>query len=261
MGVVPSSADGVTVAFDVWGSGEPTLVFIHGLSGSRTYFDHQVNHFRASHRVVAVDLPGHGASGRARQTWTIAAYGEDVASVADHLGLDDVVLVGHSLGGDVTVEAARRLGGRTRGLVWIDSYRSFGNPKREDQIDQQLAPYRVDFVAATEDLARRNFAPHADPAMVERVAAEMSAADPDVAVQLLGAKMANERALLAGLDQIGVPVVAINPDFKPNDEGSLDAHGVRFVVMSGVGHFAMLEDPDTFNDVLSEVVGQFSVLG
>jgi pimeloyl-ACP methyl ester carboxylesterase len=59
-----------------------------------------------------------------RHAWTMPAFGEDVAAAVTGLDLPEVVLVGHSMGGDVVVEAARRLRPRVRGLVWVDVYRS-----------------------------------------------------------------------------------------------------------------------------------------
>jgi pimeloyl-ACP methyl ester carboxylesterase len=55
-----------------------------------------------------------------------------------------------------------------------------------------------------------------------------------------------------------VPVVAINPDHPPTDVEALRRHGVSTVLMSGVGHFGMLEDPETFNRVLTEIVATFT---
>ena len=253
-----TSVDGVTVAFEDRGSGDPVLVFIHGLAGDRSDWDYQFSHFSGGHRVVAIDLPGNGDSGRDRHIWTMAAFGDDVASVADHLGLEDMILVGHSLGGDVVVEAALRLTGRVRGLVWVSSYRSLGSPKTAEQIEEWLAPFRSDFASATEDLARRNFGPDADADLVERVVAKMSAADPEIVLAVLAAKKANEPAVLVALGEIDVPVVAITPDFKPIDTASFDAHGVELMVISGVGHFAMIEDPDAFNHHLTSAIDQLT---
>jgi pimeloyl-ACP methyl ester carboxylesterase len=67
--------------------------------------------------VVTVDLAGHGESDSGRQDWSIAAFGSDVATVVDQLALEDVVPVGHSMGGDVILEAAGRLPGRVSGLI------------------------------------------------------------------------------------------------------------------------------------------------
>ena len=58
-----------------------------------------------------------GESGGGRQRWTMAAFGDDVAAVVRHLGLGEVVLIGHSMGGDVVVETALRLGGQVLGVV------------------------------------------------------------------------------------------------------------------------------------------------
>ena len=171
-----------------------------------------------------------------------------------------MILVGHSLGGDVTVEAALRLGDRVRGLVWVSSYQSLGDPLSEEQLDRWLAPFRTDFAAAAEDLVRRNFGPRAEPTLVDRVAATMSAASPEIVVEVLASKFTNEPALLEGLAKVEAPVVAINPDFKPNDHRSFEAQGIELIVMSDVGHFTMMEDPATFNDVLEQTVEKLMAL-
>ena len=57
-----------------------------------------------------------GESGGGRQRWTMAAFGDDVAAVVRHPGLGEVVLIGHSMGGDVVVETALRLGGQVLGV-------------------------------------------------------------------------------------------------------------------------------------------------
>ena len=63
--------------------------------------------------------------------------------------------------------------------------------------------------------------------------------------------------ILAGLRELTAPVVAINPDARPTDTEALRRHGVKTVLMSGVGHFLMMEDPDRFNRLLGEVVEEF----
>ena len=254
MDIVVSSVDRAQVAFEDRGTGTPTLVFIHGLSGDHSDFDAQMSFFETSNRVVGIDLPGSGESGRGRVEWTMAAFGNDVADVVDHLGVSDLVLIGHSFGGDVTVEAARILGDRVRALVWVSSYRTLGGIKTDSQIEEWLAPFTTGFVAAMDDLTRRNFGPNADPDLVEAVAAKAMAADPNRAVGCLAAYVYNEPALLEGLSEIDVPVFAINPGFKPSDKASFDAHGVDLTVVDDVGHFVMMEDPDRFNQSLSGIL-------
>jgi pimeloyl-ACP methyl ester carboxylesterase len=254
MDVVRSSADGVPVAYEDRGTGEPALVFIHGLTGDHLDFEAQMSFFGVSNRVVGIDLPGSGASGRDRFEWTMAAFGRDVVDVVDHLGLTDLILIGHSFGGDVTVEAARRLHDRVRALVWVSSDRSLGGVKPGSQREEWLAPFSTNFVAAMDDLTRRNFGPNADPVQVEEVAAKARGADPTRTIDVLVAKLDNEPALLDGLSKIDAPVFAINPSFKPNDEPSFEAHNIELTVINDVGHFVMMEDPDRFNQALSLIL-------
>ncbi len=115
------SADGTPIHYLVDGSGEPALVLIHGWACDASYWDNQVPAFAATHRVVRVDLAGHGASGAQRARYTVQAFGEDVRAVVEQEKLGRVILVGHSMGGDVMLEAARLLPGKVLGLVAVDT--------------------------------------------------------------------------------------------------------------------------------------------
>jgi pimeloyl-ACP methyl ester carboxylesterase len=256
-GVTPS-ADGVPVHFGVEGTGAPALVFVHGWSCDRTYWRGQLGHFAARHEVVAIDLAGHGQSGIDRRTWTMAAFGEDVAAVARRLELADVVLVGHSMGGDVIVEAALRLVGRVRGLVWVDTYATLGTPRTPAEIEELVRPLEQDFVPATRRFVGEMFVPGSDPELVEWVAADMSAAPREIALDALRHAVGNEAAVVEGLRALDARVVAINPSLRPTDVEALRRHGVEAVLMPGVAHFLMLEDPDGFNRLLARVVAGFA---
>jgi pimeloyl-ACP methyl ester carboxylesterase len=251
---VARSFDDIPVAYEVHGSGTPALVFVHGWSCDRTYWSGQLGHFAERHQVVAVDLPGHGESGAGRREWTMSAFGKDVVAVAEELGLASTVLIGHSMGGDVVVEAALKLREPVVGLVWVDVYSTLGDPRPREQLQEFLTPFREDFSTATRAFVRRMFPAGADPALVDWVSADMSAARTDIALDALEHAVGNDRAVLAGLEELSAPVVAINPDYRPTDVEALRRYGVQTVLMSGVGHFLMMEDPETFNRLLAEVV-------
>src|SRR5712692_9916785 len=138
------SADGISIAYEVLGAATPALVFVHGWSCDRTYWRHQLPHFAERHVVVAVDLAGHGDSQAGRAEYTMPAYGQDVAAVANQLGLEEIVLVGHSMGGDVNVEAALELGPRVVAQVWVDVYFHLEQQDHDD-VEETLAPLRRDF--------------------------------------------------------------------------------------------------------------------
>lgn len=91
----------------------PAILFIHGNSMSGLSFRHQLaSELGAKHRLVAIDLPGHGLSTPAsdpQQTYTLPGYAEIVLAVVEQLGLHDAVFVGWSLGGHVVLEVSDRL--------------------------------------------------------------------------------------------------------------------------------------------------------
>jgi pimeloyl-ACP methyl ester carboxylesterase len=253
------SPDGIPLSFEVRGSGEPALVFVHGWSCDRRYWDRQLSPFAERHQVVAVDLAGHGESGAGRELWTIPAFGEDVVAVVKELGLGPMVLIGHSMGGDVIVEAAVRLSSQVLGLVWVDAYRTLGGPPASrDEVENFIAPFRTDFPKATRRFVGGMFPSGSKEELAEWVVSDMAAAPPDVALSALEHAITFEPSILSSLRVIGRPVVAINPDYKPTDVEALRRYGVKTVLMSGVGHFAMMEDPETFNRILAETVDNFS---
>ena len=249
-----ASADGVSIAYDVKGEGMLALVFVHGWSCDRTYWREQVEPFSRGFRVVTVDLAGHGESGSGRKAWTIEAFGDDVAAVVRQLSLRRVIFIGHSMGGDVIVEAARQLPGRVAGLVWVDTYKQLGTFRTPEQIRAFAAPFRANFAATTHNFVEHMFPPTADRALVERIAADMSAAPPDVALEAMVSAIAFDRRIPAALAELELPVIAINPEHPPTDVASLGRYGVGVLLMGNVGHFPMLEDPGRFNTILRTAI-------
>lgn len=249
-----TSHDGIRIAYEAHGEGSPALVFVHGWSCDRGYWKGQLGPFSGQFRVVAVDLAGHGESGLGRGEWTIEAFGRDVAGVVESLDLPRLILIGHSMGGDVTVEAARCLRGRVAALVWIDVYNRLGTPMTDDEIRALAERFRVNFAQATQRFVRGMFSPHCDPALVERVVADMAAAPPEVALGSLESAKKFEREIPSALGELSLPVVAINADDRPTDVASLARHGVEVVVMPKTSHFLMMEDPERFNGLLRAAI-------
>ncbi|MFJ3728000.1 alpha/beta fold hydrolase [Streptomyces sp. NPDC090045] len=111
-------------AHDYGGDG-PQLVLLHGYGRSLADWDASAALLTAGHRVLAVDLPGHGRS-PALSPWTIPAVVGHIADTLDAHGVAEAVVVGHSLGGVVAVEYARatvgRAGARARAAVNLDGF-------------------------------------------------------------------------------------------------------------------------------------------
>ena len=245
--------DSVHIDYRVWGKGEPAVILIHGWACDSNYWSAQIDALKARYTVVAVNLAGHGASEANRTRWSMANYGEDVATVARRIDNRQIVLVGHSMGADVALEAARHIGDRVIGIIAVDSLKSIGLPPRpQKEIDARVAPFQKSFIEATrEHVTHSMFQKDADPAFVQKVAYDMSLEPPAVAIPSLQSLWAMDFNQV--LPDIHVPVYAINSDLTPTDEArirkSLPA-GFKADVLDHTGHFLMMEVPQRFNPVL-----------
>lgn len=165
----------MAIAYRAWGSsGDSGIVLVHGGAAHARWWDHIAPLLAGSRRVVAIDLSGHGDSGR-REKYTLDAWAHEVSAVASAAGINaPPIVVGHSMGGFVALRAAGIYGSQLAGIVVIDSpvqditpedraardARAFGPlrvyPSREAAIarfrpipDQPSLPYVREHVAAT----------------------------------------------------------------------------------------------------------------
>ncbi|HEV8506697.1 MAG TPA: alpha/beta hydrolase [Chitinophagaceae bacterium] len=251
-----NSPDSVRIAYEVHGDGRPALIFVHGWSCDRSYWKNQVGTFSKNFKVVMVDLGGHGESGLGRKSWTMEAFGSDVAAVIKKLGLKRVVLVGHSMGGDVIAETARQLQDIVTGLIMIDTYKKLGPGRTPEQVQAFVAKLRTDFKDSTSALVRSMFVARSDSSLVNWVAADMSSAPPDIALDALEHSFSYSRQMPHTLEQIKLPVIALNSDNSPTDVESMEHYGVQVMIMNGVGHFMMMEEPDRFNRLLKTAINK-----
>jgi pimeloyl-ACP methyl ester carboxylesterase len=78
---------GVKLVYDDQGAGEPASVFIHGWTCDRSFFAPQAEHFARQHRVISLDLRGHGESDKPQDAYPISAYVDDITHVIGELKL------------------------------------------------------------------------------------------------------------------------------------------------------------------------------
>jgi pimeloyl-ACP methyl ester carboxylesterase len=246
-------SDGVHVQYRVYGNGEPALVLIHGWSCDSNYWREQVPELRRKYTVVTVDLAGHGGTDGARSDWSIASFGRDVATAVAGVPNQKLILVGHSMGGPVAIEAARLLDDRVVGIIGVDTFKTIGAPApSKAQVDAILKPFEADFIGHTRALvAEHFFAKGGDAALAGKIAYDMSLSPPKVAIPALRATL--EYDFTKPLADVSVPIVAINSDLgEPTNEVRIRKVLPKFhaVTLAGDGHFLMMEDPRRFNPAL-----------
>jgi sigma-B regulation protein RsbQ len=253
--VVPAK-DGVPIQYSVQGKGEPALVFVHCWSCDRHLWDNQVPAFAKNHRVVTIDLPGHGESGQGRKNWSIESYADDVNTVITKLKLKRVILIGSSMGGPIALEATRRVPDRVVGIVPVDTLHdveSTLDPKvLEDVMKQLRADYKV---AVTGFLNQLFFSPSTPAAVKSRILSEVTARPPELSISILEGIFKYSSA--PALREVKVPIRAINGDMNPTNLEVNRKYAPLFdvVIIKGSGHYPMLEQPGRFNELLADFIG------
>jgi pimeloyl-ACP methyl ester carboxylesterase len=248
------SGDGDSIAYSVEGDGQPALLFVHGWAGERGYWRVQVDDLAADHRVATLDLPGHGESTRNRAEWTIQGFAEDVRVLTEELGLDDLVLIGHSMGGAVVLEAAGLMPDRVVGVIGVDTLHDAEYQLDQAWLVENQRQLEQDFVATCERLVRSWFHEASDAELIEEVVADICSAPPEVATPLM--QLYPEYDLAAGLGKVAVPIRCINSRLLATNLQANRRYAPSFdaVIMDGVGHFPMLEKPEEFNLLLRRMI-------
>lgn len=252
------SKDGVKINFNTAGSGEPALVFVHGWGCDKSYWDKQVKEFSAKYKVVTIDLAGHGKSGMNRKKYTIGLFGEDIAAVVNKLMLNKIILIGHSLGGSVILEAANILKGKVIGLIGADSFQKFQAGEPADRAEKFLSTFKSNFIASAKDYASLLFMSNADTTLVHKVENKMSSANPKIAIDIL--RNSYQYNSIAAVKRLNIPIISINGEKFPVylDENVQLVKSFKVKKMNGVGHFIMLEDPIKFNQLLQEAITELT---
>jgi len=249
-----TSFDDSPIAYATAGMRGPALVFVHGWSCRHAFWREQLA-LADAFRIIMLDLPGHGRSQpAARSAWSMAAFARDVESVIAAAGVDDVVLIGHSMGGAVGVETALRLGSRCRLLLGVDTFTDerFYRRRSPADIRARCAAFAADFSGAMMYMVERLTAPAADPALVPWIAAEMAAAPIGDKLAALGALL--EWDVEERWPSLACAVETINSARLASPAHEIELAGLRVHAMDGVGHFPMLEAPARFNAALRAIL-------
>jgi pimeloyl-ACP methyl ester carboxylesterase len=253
-----SAPDGVVLVYSAAGAGEPALVFIHGGLADRGFYDSQLKAFAGSHRVIALDLPGHGESGSNRARWGYPEFGADVKAVADAEKLNKIILFGNSLGGPVAVEAALLLSGRALGVVGIDTFQRIDYTITAEETRERAEAFRDDYAGNMKKMVKALFHPDADPALVADAEQRMMKTPPQAAYAMFMSMAGYNPAVSAR--RLAVPLRAINGDLYPTDVDEIRNIRADFqvAVMKHMGHYPMIERPEEFNRLAAEVVQELS---
>ncbi len=250
--------DGVNIVYSAVGTGEPAMVFIHGGLADRTFWDAQLKAFAESHRVIALDLAGHGESGSNREKWGIPEFGADVKAVADAENLRRMFLFGNSLGGPVAIEASLLMPERALCVVGIDTFHSLTYQLSSEEARQRAEGFRKDYAGSLRTMVKMLFHPDGDPAIMADAERRMLKTPPEAAYAMFLSLGGYDQA--ASARRLHVPLRAINGDLYPTDLNGVRSIRPDFdaVIMTHMGHYPMLERPGEFNTHVAAVMASIA---
>ena len=247
----------------VTGSGSPPIVFVHGFGCSHTDWLAQVEHFSARHKTVSVDLPGHGKTPPPAETSSIERCGMEVARLLCALALPPAVLVGHSLGCRVALEAAVLEPERVAGIALVDGSRFA--PESAAAVSARYA--KGEYQVLLNGMFEQMFTPRSNPRVVASALGRARGLPEQVGQPLLLSLIDYDQERLgAALGRVRVPLLVLQSTFtNANRERSSMQAGqttpyldfvrakvpsARIEIIADVGHFPQLDAPAETNRVL-----------
>ncbi|WP_422362225.1 alpha/beta fold hydrolase [Reichenbachiella sp.] len=250
------------ISYNISGEGEVTLLFVHGWNINKSYWDQQQAKFHENYQIVAIDLPGFGGSKNLKPTYAIDSYANDIKALINHLELDKVVLIGHSMGGRIILEAAQD-NESVIALVGVDNYKEV-QQKLNDELKAEADGF-VEWLRA--DFAN-NSAVYVDQYLIfegtdslvrKRIVKDYKMANPEASIPAIQTYLDYPYSEQERLTNLNVPLFLISSDMSPVDTVGLKSTGLDFRVfeMSQTGHFPMVEQPKQFNEFLAFALKDF----
>jgi pimeloyl-ACP methyl ester carboxylesterase len=259
--VPTATVNGVRLYYEVHGdSGEP-LVLVHGYTGDITDWRHQLPELSRTHRVLAMDLRGHGRSEAPsdRSSYTVEQMASDVEALVDHVGFGRYHLLGHSMGGAIVQEIALRSPQRLLSLTLHDTSIRFAvmaDPSVEEWWRTRMALAEAGKMAELTELPPPvPPPPHMPAERLEETKLRLSKMSPDA---FIGAwqGLVDWQGTKARAAAISTPTLIIHGDLDTPAliQGSTRLAelipNARVEVIPETGHSPQWERPELFNRAL-----------
>lgn len=250
--------DGTRIHYRLAGSGAPPLILIHGWCSNLQHWQPTAQRLRRKHRVLAMDLRGHGKSDAPERGYDAAPLADDVASLARALGTRSAVIVGHSMGGLIALEIARRHPALAKALVLVDSaLDQYATPEKLEDSRLWRTVAGPEGTAGVARLYRAFFPPGVRPAvraLGQRVIADAARTPRHVALAAWRTTLtADVPAIARDVDQ---PVLYVNASHTERTAAGLRAvlPQAEFAQVAGSGHFLPLEVPEQLAPMIERFV-------
>lgn len=261
MPVAITASDGTKIQYSYKKGGDTMLLFIHGWAINKSYWDSQLVFFSPRYTVVAIDQAGFGNSDTSRLHYSIENYAADVDSVVSQLQLKNVVLIGHSMSGDVILETAVRYPEKIIGTIGIDNFNQLGkefSAEEKKEIDAFMQKLNTDYENTVIPYAEQAlFHASTDSLVRKRVKDDIRNCNRRASIEAMKAIIDYSPKETGKLGQLKLKLNLLNSDANKTDTASLrQAAGAGFQVypIHATGHYPMNEKPAEFNRILQQIL-------
>ena len=248
-----AAVDGIDVYWKSEGEG-PAIVFVHGMTHDATAWAGQVDAFKDDYQVVALDLPGHGMSGLSEDgEYTMDLFASAIEAVRVAADLNEMVLVGHSMGGRVVGKYALNFPDRVAGLVAVDAYfNQEPRAPRSSEVEREVPREQTTNTDPREQFFRDMFVDSTPESVQNEVLGIVLSVPLDVAGAIARSMSTFGSVESKTIDVPASVIVAGSvPDLEVERIWNLVPRA-KIEKVPGTGHFLMMEKPQEFNARLRE---------
>lgn len=246
------------IAYNIYGTSETTLIFIHGWSCDSRYWREQLDVFAKNYQVITIDLAGHGHSSSTRNNYTINSFAKDVEAVIAKENIKSAILIGHSMGGAVVAEVAKNLPTVVKGIIGVDTLHDVALRISQTDLDASVQPFIDNYSKAMNAFTANLFTKNTSEDIKEWISKDMHSSPKSVAVSAFQNFMAQYRTGESSsvFDGIKAPVTLINARLWPTNTPSNKSKikNFKLLYIKETGHFPMLENPQQFNTLLTQAI-------
>ncbi len=243
------------------GQGDTTLLFLHGWCIDGMYWKNQVDYFSKNYSVYAIDLPGFGKSKAERTNWTVEEYANDVTAFIDTMKLGNVVIIGHSMAGEIMLQTALTNNPKIVGIVGVDNFKVIDfefTPEQMKHMTDFIPKLEKDFKNSAPVYADMMlFHPTTSKEVKDRVKTDFANSDSVIGYGTLMNQMQYAYTDAQRLEQLNYKLYLINSDGFPTNVSGLKNHcknSFQVETISATGHYPMIEKPTEFNLLLEKVL-------
>lgn len=251
----------VEISYFQQGHGDTTLLFLHGWCIDGTYWENQIDYFSKNYNFYAIDLPGFGKSKAKRTNWTIEEYANDVTAFIDTMHLKNVVIIGHSMAGEIMLQTALTNNPKIIGVVGVDNFKIIDvafTPEQMNQMTDFFPMLKNDFKNSAPLYADMMlFHPTTSKEVKDRVKSDFANSDSVIAYGTFMNQMQYANADAQRLEQLNFKLYLINSDGFPTNQTGLKNHcknSFQVEIIPSTGHYPMIEKPTEFNLTLEKVL-------